>query len=144
MGRNPLRRRSDRIEAAAVLAALVLTLAAVPAATTFGTSVHHHELTVSAHQNAASHPTAAVLLQRAPVMAGPRELTTIVAASARWFAPAGVRHVDRVQAREGAAVRRVGPRVARSKSTVDSSGMSPLRPTRGIGHSGEPDHDARA
>lgn len=101
-GRNPLRRRSDRIEGLAVLVAVVLALAAVPLATTIRTAVYHHELTVSAQQTAASRPTTAVLLRDAPITTSPDRLTTRVPVLAQWSYPTGVLHTGVVRASEGA------------------------------------------
>lgn len=98
-GRNPLRRRSDRIEAAVVVAAVLLALAALPAALAVGTRVHRHYLAVSATQAAAErHVTATLLEPAGTIPMGSADST--VAVRARWFQPPGVRHVGTVRAAE--------------------------------------------
>ncbi|HEX5116899.1 MAG TPA: hypothetical protein VFW65_17035 [Pseudonocardiaceae bacterium] len=98
-GRNALRRRTDRIEAAVVIGAIVLTLAAVPAALAIGTRVHRHYLSVSATQTAAERHVTATLLDPSDTLPlGSPESTVPV--RARWTQPPGVGHVGIVQAAE--------------------------------------------
>lgn len=95
--RNALRRRTDRIEAAAALAAIVLALAAVPAALAVGARVYHHYLAVSATQAAAERQVTATLLEPAGTLPlGSPDSTVPV--RARWFQPPGVRHTGTVSA----------------------------------------------
>ena len=63
--RNPLRRRTDRVEAAIRLATLVLLLAAVPIVTlAVSRQVDHLALRRAHAQQAAEHQVTAVLLRR--------------------------------------------------------------------------------
>lgn len=100
-GRSSLRRRTDRIEAAVIAGAVVLVLAAVPAALAIGDGFYHHYRTVSASQTTAERQVTATLLEPAAVLAmGSADST--VAVRARWVEPSGVRHVGVVRATQGA------------------------------------------
>jgi hypothetical protein len=85
--RNPLRRRTDRIEAAIRLATMVLLLVAVPIAViAAGRQADHLALRQSHAKQAAEHQVTAVLLQRAPDTGVPDPYTSIqmTYALARW------------------------------------------------------------
>lgn len=101
-GRNALRRRTDRIEGMAALAAIVTATALIPLATALGTATYHHDLAVSARQTAAATPTQAVLLEDAPVLVGPNSVIGTVSVPGRWTTLAGEKRVGVVQASEAA------------------------------------------
>ena len=88
--RNPLRRRTDRIEAAIRLATTILLLAAVPiAAIAVGRQADHLAVRHAQAQQAAEHQVAAVLLQQAPATGVPDPYTSIqmTYVLARWQPP---------------------------------------------------------
>ena len=88
--RNPLRRRTDRIEAAIRLVAVILLMVAVPiAAVVTGRQADHEALRQANAQQAADHDVTAVLLQQAQATGVPdpytsTELTYVLA---RWQPP---------------------------------------------------------
>ena len=87
--RNPLRRGTDRIEAALRLLLVLLLVAAVPAAAVLaGQRADHLALNRAHAQRAADHLVAAVLLEQAPA-GGPDPYTSVQTASvpARWQPP---------------------------------------------------------
>ncbi|MDX6282152.1 MAG: hypothetical protein QOH03_3223 [Kribbellaceae bacterium] len=51
-GRNPLRRRADRVESAALLTALLLALLTIPVAAVLGTTVRDHQQSAAAEERA--------------------------------------------------------------------------------------------
>jgi hypothetical protein len=88
--RNPMRRGTDRIEAALRLVMIVLLVAAVPAAAVAaGRWADHHALRQAQAQQAADHLVTAVLLQNAPATAIPDPYTSVQTTwvSARWQPP---------------------------------------------------------
>lgn len=88
--RNPLRRRTDRIEAAIRLATMVLLLVAVPIAViAVGRQADHVALRQAHAQQAAEHQVTAVLLQRAQAIGVPDPYTSIqmTYVLARWQPP---------------------------------------------------------
>ena len=88
--RNPLRRRTDRIEAVVRLAAMILLLAAVPLAMiTAGRQADHLALSHVHAQQAADHQVTAVLLQQAPPTGVPDPYNPVQMATvlARWQPP---------------------------------------------------------
>jgi hypothetical protein len=90
LDRNPLRRRTDRIEAVIRLATLILLLVAVPiAAVLVGTLVDHLALRHTHAQQAADHEVTAVLLQQASPTGVPDPYTSIqmTLVLARWQPP---------------------------------------------------------
>lgn len=101
-GRNTLRRATDRIEAATVLGALALAVAAVPLATHVGTAAYQHNLAVSAEQTAASRAVVATLLQDAPVATGDGPVL-LVPVPATWTYPPGHQHTGVVSAPQDAS-----------------------------------------
>ena len=104
--RNPLRRRTDRIEAAIRLVAVILLMVAVPiAAVVTGRQADHLALRQARAQQAGEHEVTAVLLQQAQATGVPDPYTSIemTYVLARWqpvgqpprsgqvLAPAGAR-----------------------------------------------------
>ena len=88
--RNPLRRRTDRIEAAIRLATMVLVLVAVPiAAIAIGRQAYHLALRQAHVQQAAEHQVTAVLLQQAQATGVPDPYTSVqmTYVLARWQPP---------------------------------------------------------
>jgi hypothetical protein len=65
-GRNPLRRRVDRIESIVVLLAVFAGLVAVPAGAAFGTSVRERSELHAAQQRSVLHPAQARTIEDAP------------------------------------------------------------------------------
>lgn len=101
-GHNTLRRRTDRIEAAVAIGAIVLALAALPAVLATGTRVYHHYLAVSAAQAAAERQVTATVLEPTgslPLGTAPTALPT----RARWEQPPGIWHTGTVSAPERSA-----------------------------------------
>jgi len=103
--RNPLRRRTDRIEAVIRLATMILLLAAVPLAMiTAGRQADHLALSQVHAQQVADHQVTAVLLQQAPATGVPNpyssvQMTTVLA---RWQPPGQVPRTGQVPAPVGA------------------------------------------
>jgi hypothetical protein len=64
-GRNPLRRRVDRLESALLLGALVAALLAIPAAAALGTTIRNRSEHTAAQQRAELHPVQARTLENA-------------------------------------------------------------------------------
>jgi hypothetical protein len=110
--RNPLRRRTDRIEAVIRLATVILLLVAVPiAAMVAGREADQLALRKAHAQQAAEHEVTAVLLQRAQATGSPDPYTSVqlTYVLARWqppgqptrsgqvLAPAGTRAGSTVQ-----------------------------------------------
>jgi len=116
---NPLRRRTDRIEAAIRLAAVILLLVAVPIATiAVGRQVDYLALRQAHAQQAADHQVTAVLLQQAQATGVPDPYTSIqlTYVLARWQPPSQAPRSGQVLAAAGA---RAGSTV---KVWVDASG----------------------
>ncbi|MFJ8789076.1 hypothetical protein [Streptomyces sp. NPDC102462] len=121
--RNPLRRRSDLVEAWLVLAAWVIALlgsalAGVAAASTVGRDL--------AQQRAERHPVAAVVTQDAP--AGPSAQTLDgghVWAPVRWQSPDGSTHLARTEVPPGA------PQGTRVTVWTDAHGKLTSKPLSG-------------
>lgn len=88
--RNPLRRRTDRIEAAIRLATIILLLAAIPIIViAAGRQADHLALRRAQAQEAAEHQVTAVLLRQAPPAGIPDPYTSVqmTYALARWQLP---------------------------------------------------------
>ena len=88
--RNPLRRGTDRIEAALRLVLAIMLVTAVPAAAVLaGQRADHLALNRAHAERAADHLVTAVLLQRAPVSGIPDPYTSVQTAwvPARWQLP---------------------------------------------------------
>ncbi|MFI5694629.1 hypothetical protein ACIA58_22440 [Kribbella sp. NPDC051586] len=91
-GRNPLRRRVDRIEAALLLTALTVALLVIPAAAAIGTTIRDRSEQSAAAARAAAHPVHARTLESA-ADAVPSTLglsTTLV--PVRWYDASGSAH----------------------------------------------------
>ena len=117
--RNPLRRRTDRIEAVIRLATLVLLLAGVPMATlAVGREADHLALGQAYAQRAADHQVTAVLLQQAPAAEVPDPYTSVqmTLVLARWQPPGQPSRTGQVLAPVGA---RAGSTV---RVWIDASG----------------------
>ena len=117
--RNPLRRRTDRIEAVIRLATLVLLLAGVPMATlAVGREADHLALGEAHAQQAADHEVTAVLLEQAPAAEVPDPYTSVQMSLvlARWQPPGQSSRTGQVLAPVGA---RAGSTV---RVWIDASG----------------------
>jgi hypothetical protein len=124
--RNPLRRRTDRIEAVVRLATLILLLVAVPMATfAAGRQADHVALRNAHAQQVADHEVTAVLLQQAPPTGIPDPYTSIqmTLVLARWQPPGRPARSGPVPAPAGA---RAGSTVT---VWVDASGAVTSPPT---------------
>ena len=88
--RNPLRRGTDRVEAALRLVMILLVVAAVPAAAVaVGRWADHYALHKAQAQMAADHQVTAVLLRDAPAIGTPDPYSSVQTAwvPARWQPP---------------------------------------------------------
>ncbi len=88
--RNPLRRGTDRIEAALRLVTMIMLVTAVPAAAVLvGQQADHVALNRAHAQQAANHLVSAVLLEQAPATGTPDPYTSVQTAwvLARWQPP---------------------------------------------------------
>ncbi|HKS49659.1 MAG TPA: hypothetical protein VJT49_32020 [Amycolatopsis sp.] len=91
-GRNPLARRCDRIEAAVLILAVVLCLAAIPLVILLGASVHARQSEVARAQAAERHQAMAVTLTDVgPAAANdtPAAATTAEQTPVQWGLPDG-------------------------------------------------------
>ncbi|HEV2255734.1 MAG TPA: hypothetical protein VGS06_21370 [Streptosporangiaceae bacterium] len=105
LDRNPLRRRSDRIEAAIRVVTLILLLVAVPmAAVGAGLQADHLALRQVHAQQVADHQVTAVLLQQAQPTGIPDPYTSVqmTLVLARWQPPGWPPRSGQVQAPAGA------------------------------------------
>ena len=117
--RNPLRRRTDRIEAALRLVMMIMLVAAVPAAAVLaGQQADHLALNQAHTQQAKDHLVKAVLLQQAPATGVPNPYTSVQTAwvPARWQPPGLPPRTGQVLAPAGA---RAGTTV---RTWIDASG----------------------
>jgi len=127
LDRNPLRRRTDRIEAAMRLVMIVLLVAVIPvAAIAAGQWADHHALRQAQAQQAADHLVTAVLLQDAPAAGVPDPYTSVQTtwALARWQPPGQPSRTGVILvvagARKGSTVRTwIGPSGAVIASPMD-------------------------
>ena len=104
--RNPLRRRTDRIEAAIRLATMILLLAAVPiAAIAVARQADHLAVRQAQAQQTAEHQVTAVLLQRAAAtgVSDPYTSIQLTYVLARWRPPGQPTRSGQVLATAGAA-----------------------------------------
>jgi len=88
-GRNPLLRRSDRIEVLATLAALVLALVGIPVAGAVGTAIHDAEHRADADLARTRHPISATVVEVGAVTTF--DGIRIPMVRARWAAATGPR-----------------------------------------------------
>ncbi len=103
--RNPLRRRTDRLEAALRLVMMIMLVTAVPAAAVFaGQQADRVALNRAHAQQAADHLVNAVLLERAPATGAPDPYTSIQTTwvLARWQPPGLPARTGEVLATAGA------------------------------------------
>jgi len=103
--RNPLRRGTDRVEAALRLVMIILLVLAVPAAAiAAGRWADHHALRQAQAQRAADHLVTAVLLQDAPATGTPNPYTSVQTSwvLARWQPPGQPPRTGEVLALAGA------------------------------------------
>ncbi|WP_396928145.1 hypothetical protein [Mycolicibacterium sp.] len=119
VGRGPLVRAIDRIEALVVVLAVVLSLVAIPIAAAIGTAVYDSRQHLYADQAATRQATLATVTD-VPASHPLRTATTTV--SARWTA-AGTQHTGTVEARASTAP---GDTVA---VWVDNTGAQTPAPT---------------
>lgn len=132
VGRNPLRRRSDRVEGLVLAVAVLVCLAAVPAGIAVGLGVTAHGYRTASRLAATGHPATAVL--RADVPTPPDgALASDQPVPARWStagqartgtitAPQGLRRGDTVTIRLDAAGRPVPAPEPRDRIVVDGVG----------------------
>ena len=117
--RNPLRRGTDRIEAALRLVLMIILVAAVPAAAVIaGQRADHSALNRAHAQQAADHWVNAVLIQQAPATGSPDPYTSVQTAwaLARWQPPG-------LPARTGEVLATAGARKGSTVRTwIDASG----------------------
>lgn len=90
-GRNPLLRRSDRIEVLATLAALVVALVGIAGAGAVGTAIHDAERRADADLARTRHPVSATVVEAGAVTAF--DGTRIPVVRARWSTATGP-HTD--------------------------------------------------
>ena len=103
--RNPMRRGTDRVEAALRLVMILLMVLAVPAAAVVaGRWADHYGLHLAQVQRAANHQVTAVLLEDAPVTGVPDPYTNVPTAwvPARWQPPGQPPRTGQVLALAGA------------------------------------------
>ena len=103
--RNPLRRGTDRVEAALRLVMILLAVVAVPvAAVAAGRWADHYALHRAEAQLAADHQVTAVLLEDAPQSGIPNPYTNVQTSwvSARWQPPGQLPRTGQVLALAGA------------------------------------------
>jgi hypothetical protein len=117
--RNPLRRGTDRIEAALRLVLMIMLVAAVPAAAVVaGQRADHAALNRAHAQQAADHRVNAVLIQQAPPTGSPDPYTSVQTAwaLARWQPPGLPPRTGEVLATAGA------PKGSTVRTWIDASG----------------------
>jgi hypothetical protein len=117
--RNPLRRGTDRIEAAMRLVMMIMLVAAVPAAAVLvGQRADHLALNRARAQQAADHLVTAVLLEQAPATGSPDPYTSvqITWVQARWQPPGLPPRTGEVLATAGA------PKGSTVATWIDASG----------------------
>lgn len=116
-GRNPLARRTDRVEAGLLVAAVIWCLAAVPVSVAIGSLVHARELPVALGQmSERRQATAVTLADSAPVPAG-LAITPSQQIPGRWHGPDGRDRTGNVPAEPGTAAGSIVP------IWVDGDGM---------------------
>jgi len=117
--RNPLRRGTDRVEAALRLVIVIVLVVAVPiAAVVAGRQADHLALRQAQAQRATDHLVTAVLLQNAPATGAPDPYTSVQTAwvPARWQPPGS-------PARSGLVLALAGARKGSTVRTwIDASG----------------------
>jgi len=117
--RNPLRRGTDRIEAALRLVLMIILVAAVPTASVIaGQRADHSALNRAYAQQAADHLVNAVLVQQAPATGSPDPYTSVQTAwaLARWQPPGLPPRTGEILAMAGA------PKGTAVRTWIDASG----------------------
>ncbi|MEU6641543.1 hypothetical protein ABZ863_03245 [Saccharomonospora sp. NPDC046836] len=102
IGRNPLARPGDRLEARLLVTFLLLALAAIPMAASLGSETYAGRLAEAADEAGTRYQTTAELLADAPVTVPTSEVESADVA-ATWRLPDGTQHVGEVPAHRGAA-----------------------------------------
>lgn len=108
-GRNPLARRSDRVEAAVLVVVVLGLLIALPFAALLGSNTYRGQLAVAAEQQASHHPATATLLRNAPMTVPAADGAYLSGSSgsasvpARWTAADGTERTGAIAADPGAA-----------------------------------------
>lgn len=121
-GRNPLRRRIDRVEVVAALVAIAVTVAVLPAAFALGSAVRARSLATAAAETAARHQVVAVLTATTGTGTDGAGAVSPVLTPGRWRLPDGSTHTGLVWAPPGAAA---GSRVS---IWVDPAGRPTTEP----------------
>lgn len=96
MGRNPLVRHADRVQAWAFVLAAAITLLAIPVAGAIGTSVYDSQIRFYAEEAEHRHPVTATALENSTVAVGPGPEDVSFFVRASWT-DAGADHVDVVE-----------------------------------------------
>jgi hypothetical protein len=92
LGRNPLRRRVDRLEAALIMLALLAALLAVPAAAALGTTIRDRVDHSTAEDRAEVHPVHARTLDNTAEAFPASPGLAMTAARVEWFDASGSAH----------------------------------------------------
>jgi hypothetical protein len=109
LGRNPLARRSDRVEAALLIVVVLGLLIALPLAALVGTNTYRGQFAISVEQQASRHLTTATLVEDAPTPVPATEGVYLSANTgttgvlARWALPGGAERIGTVAANPGTA-----------------------------------------
>jgi hypothetical protein len=108
LGRNSMRRPSDRVESAVFSLLLMLAIVAVPLGIHVGQTMFQTQSSYSVEQTQQAHQTTAVLLDNAPsgaVVPGQHQgVEAHPTVRAQWKAPDGSQHFGLVEANFGAGV----------------------------------------
>jgi hypothetical protein len=108
LGRNSMRRPSDRIESAVFTLVLILAIIALPLGIHVGHTVFENQSRLATEQAARTQQTDAVLLEAAPsgaIVPGEYQgAATRPSVLAQWRAPDGSQHFGMVEANFGAGV----------------------------------------
>jgi hypothetical protein len=100
-GHSPLVRRLDRVQGAALLAAVLLALVAVPIAITAGQLVHERQAVVAAAESGQRYRISAVLSANVPLGTDQPEIVVVLYSPAVWELPDGQQRTGRVPAPSG-------------------------------------------
>jgi hypothetical protein len=124
-GRNKLARRTDRVEAGVLVAAVIWCLTAVPVSVAIGSMVYAHELPVALGQmSERRQATAVTLADSAPVAAG-LAITAPQQVPGRWRGPDGADRTGNVPVEPGSAAGTVVPIWVDRAGGVTSGPMTP-------------------
>lgn len=94
---NPIRRRTDRIEAGATLAAIILVLASLPVAFGIGFAVYQQNMEISTQQYSAREYVAAQLSGPPPTAVTAQGGSTVFLSQAEWTTEDGMVHTGVIQ-----------------------------------------------